>query len=206
MRPSIIAIGGLSGSGKSSLARALAAVVPTDPYPLHLNSDAVRKELAGAKPTERLAPHFYSGDFSEKTYREMLDRAKRALNNRQTVILDATFLKPETRHAVEALASQARAPFFGVWLDSDPKVLRARIAARAGANQDVSDATPAVLDMQLQEDPGDMAWSRFETDRAGSEILHAVLGHIGVQGPKRLGSPDGNTPARKQPPRGPAPG
>jgi uncharacterized protein len=63
-RPVAIALCGVSGSGKSFLARVLAERSGF----AHLDSDVVRKELAGLEPSQRADPVYYSGEFSRRTY------------------------------------------------------------------------------------------------------------------------------------------
>ena len=74
----IVVVFGLMGSGKSSRSRALAASLN---WPV-IHSDAVRKTLAGLKPTDRVPVEFgqgiYDEDFSTRTYDEMLRHAESA--------------------------------------------------------------------------------------------------------------------------------
>ena len=66
------------------------------------------------------------------------------------VILDATFMDAGERAMVEALAAEAGVRFAGVWLQSDPDLLRQRVGARTG---DASDADLTVLEAQLADAP-----------------------------------------------------
>ncbi|MBI2413733.1 MAG: AAA family ATPase [Deltaproteobacteria bacterium] len=99
-RPTVIMIRGLSGTGKSTLARMIADVTNL----AILSTDNIRKELAGLKPTEKARARYgegiYSTEFTERTYIEMINRAAALLKEGRSVILDATFSK--ARHVDEA--------------------------------------------------------------------------------------------------------
>jgi aminoglycoside phosphotransferase family enzyme/predicted kinase len=152
--PRLLAVGGLSGSGKSTYARAAAPTLGT--AAAIVRSDEVRKRLWGVGPTERLPSHAYAAGESERVYARMLTEAAALLAAGRSVVLDGVFLRQEERAAVERLAAERGVAFEGVWLQADPEVLRARVEARSG---DASDATPAVVDAQLARDPGPMRWA-----------------------------------------------
>ncbi len=159
-QPRLLAIGGLSGSGKSSLALALASACAPPPGAVVLRSDVLRKRLMGVDPEVRLEETAYSAEMTERTYLVLYDLAQRALAAGQSVIADAVFARPEQRTAIEAVAAYCRRPFDGLWLESPPEVLRQRIAGR---RNDASDATVAVLEKQLALPLGEIAWSRLDT-------------------------------------------
>ena len=157
--PTLTAIGGLSGTGKTTLARRLAPSLGAAPGALVLRSDEIRKRLAGVGPTDKLPKAAYGPGMSEHVYGEMLAIARRALAAGRGVILDAVFLEPAERATASALAGDAFVPFQGVWLQGDPAELRRRLAGRSG---DASDADAAVLDEQLTRDPGPIDWLRLD--------------------------------------------
>ncbi len=160
--PKLIAVGGLSGSGKSTFARALAPRLEPSPGAVVLRSDEVRKRLWRRAPTERLPPEAYSREASAQVYAAMFQAAGECLAAPWPVILDAVFLRPGERAAAEALAAHAGVPFEGVWLHAEPDTLRSRVAGRQG---DASDADLGVLESQLALDPGEIGWTR---DAAGA--------------------------------------
>ncbi|MBI5454292.1 MAG: AAA family ATPase [Deltaproteobacteria bacterium] len=106
-RPTVIIMRGLSGTGKSTLARMIADVTNL----AILSTDNIRKVLAGLKPTDKARAKYgegiYSTEFTERTYIEMIDRAAALLAQGRSVILDATFSK--ARHAEEARMSALKA-------------------------------------------------------------------------------------------------
>ncbi len=158
--PRLVAVGGLSGSGKTSLARLLAPELGAAPGALHLRSDVLRKTLAGVGETVRLPEAAYSRAAGDAVYRAMLDKAQLALKAGQSVIMDAVFARAEERAAVEQAARNIGVPFTGLWLQAAPETLTARVEAR---RNDASDATAAVVEQQLSYELGQMDWTSVET-------------------------------------------
>ncbi|MBS0408869.1 MAG: AAA family ATPase [Proteobacteria bacterium] len=166
----LIALGGVSGTGKTTLARLVAPGVGAAPGAVILRSDEVRKRLKGLGPTEAAPASAYSREEMQAAYAAMLAEAQTALKAGRSVILDATYMDGANRDAVGAMAARLGVPFDGVWLTAPAAVLEARVAARRG---DASDATVAVLRQQLARDPGPMTWRAVdasETDAAAAAI------------------------------------
>ncbi len=158
---SLSAVGGLSGSGKSTWARRVAPTLGAPPGAVVLRSDEIRKRLWGRAPAERLPAEAYGPGSSERVYGRMLDEAKIALGAGCAVVLDAVFLRPQERAAAETLARACGAAFEGVWLEAPAPVMAARIQARTG---DASDADRRVLEEQLARDPGAITWRKVASD------------------------------------------
>ena len=87
----MVAVGGLSGVGKSALARALAPEIGRAPGALWLRSDLERKAMFGVEETVRLPTSAYSSDITRDVYERLIDKARIALQAGQAVLLDATF-------------------------------------------------------------------------------------------------------------------
>ena len=155
--PRLMAVGGLSGSGKTTTALRLAPEIGRTPGAVVVRSDVERKRLAGVPLEERMPAGSYTPDASAKTYAAMFERAERVLRVGHSVVLDAVFAKPEERDAAEALARKVGVLFEGLWLDIPKDVAQARVAARKG---DASDATPAVVDRQFGYNLGEIRWRR----------------------------------------------
>jgi len=141
-RSMVVAIGGLMGTGKTTLARALAPELGPAPGALVLRSDEVRKRLEHVRPEDRLPPSAYTAVSHQRTDAALLDNARDAIGGGHAVVVDATFLDPGLRERIAAVARRAGAPFLGLWLHAPPAELEHRVAARLG---DASDATVAVL-------------------------------------------------------------
>jgi aminoglycoside phosphotransferase family enzyme/predicted kinase len=166
--PVLHAVGGLSGSGKSTRARQTAPDLGAPPGAVVLRSDEIRKRLWGRAPREPLPPEAYAPGQSERVYGRMLDEARTALAAGRSVILDAVFLKPEERDAAEALAGEAGVAFDGLWLEVAPEVATQRLDARTG---DASDADARVLQEQLTRDPGQVRWTQSLLPQEGEGLL-----------------------------------
>ncbi|MCA3559756.1 MAG: AAA family ATPase [Aestuariivirga sp.] len=173
--PMLLCIGGLSGSGKSTVAAALAPFLGAAPGAIHVRSDVERKVLAGVPETERLPAESYSLQASFEVYAACLARAEKALAARHSVVLDAVFARPDERAAAAELARRTRAHFAGVWLDAPRETLAARVAARSG---DASDATAEVVDAQLRYDLGPMDWPRVDAGGTAAQTLLRLRGTV----------------------------
>ncbi|HWT09327.1 MAG TPA: AAA family ATPase, partial [Roseomonas sp.] len=171
--PRLVAIGGLQGTGKSTLARAIAPALGRCPGALVLRTDEARKRRFGLAPEQRLPPEAYEETVSRAVHAEVFTMAGAALAGGQAVVLDAVFLDPAQRAAAETVARDAGIPFDGLWLEAPIDVLRARIAGRSG---DASDATEAVLLRAAAVDPGPVTWHRLVADQGAVVAACATLG------------------------------
>ena len=150
-RAALIAIGGLSGTGKSTLGRALAPGVGPVPGAIHLRSDLERKGLHGVEETERLGSGAYTKEANRKVYATLRTKAREVLAAGHAALVDAVFARPEERAEIEAVAAELGVAFRGLWLEAPPSKLLDRVGARIG---DASDATPDVVRQQLAGDTG----------------------------------------------------
>jgi predicted kinase len=175
--PRLIAIGGLSGSGKSTIARALAPTFGTRPGARVLRSDVIRKRLWGVMPESRLPSAAYAPDVSRRVYDAILERAAAALRAGYCAIIDAVSLGKEERRSFAFLAEQARVPFSGIWLGAAPEIMVARLGAR---HDDASDASAEVLGQQLQRDPGPIDWPQVDVGGGREASLAAVRHALGL--------------------------
>lgn len=167
--PLAVAVGGLPGTGKSTLARALAPALGAAPGAVILRSDEIRKRQHGRAPEERLPPEAYTPAASAAVFERLAGDMAEALAAGQSAIADATFLDPAHRALAEAAAARAGLRLRGLWLTAPMPVLEARVAARASAAEaDASDATLAVL--RAARDPGAGDWTAVDaTDGAAAE-------------------------------------
>ena len=158
--PRLMAIGGLSGSGKTTQALRRAPEIGRAPGAVVVRSDVERKRLAGIALEDRMPAGSYTPEASARTYAAMLARAERVLRAGHSAVLDAVFAREPERHAAEALAAKLGVPFKGLWLDVPKEVAQARVAARHG---DASDATPAVVEQQYGYDLGEIEWRKLSS-------------------------------------------
>ncbi len=176
LRPRLLAVGGLSGSGKSRMGRELAPFLAV-PGAAVVRTDALRKQLMGVSVHDRLGPDGYSREVSARTYRRLLETCAHLLDAGHSVVADAVFAKPEQRKDIERVAREAGVRFDGLWLEAPPEVARDRIRARTG---NASDATVEVLDQQLSYDVGPMSWTRIDTSGSKDDALTAGRKALGV--------------------------
>jgi len=174
--PVLLAIGGLQGSGKTCLARALAPGLGALPGALHLRSDEIRKRLAGVAPEDRLAAGFYTPGANARVNAALLDAAAAALAAGHAVIADSVFLHPGQRHAIEAVARAAHRPFHAAWLTVPLETALARVAGRVG---DASDAGPEVLRAAAALETGVITWPALDASDGGA-VLSALQARLGV--------------------------
>ena len=175
VQPRLIAIGGLSGTGKTTLAAAIAPALGRAPGALHLRSDVERKRLFAVADTARLPAGAYQPDISATVHVTLNDLAETALCAGQAVIVDATHQRPEERDAITAVAARAGVPFLGLWLDAPVEVLVRRVQERWG---DASDATASVVASQAKEVIGVLAWRRLDANQTLDALKAATLGLV----------------------------
>lgn len=158
--PRLIAIGGFSGSGKSSIAHEMAPCLGLAPGARVLRSDVLRKQLHGAGRHQHLPASAYGETADREVYQGLRTAAAAALARGCTVIVDAVFARPGDRTALRETAEQAGVPFTGLWLEAPDEVLRSRLQHRP---RGVSDADLHVLHQQLRRGHGLLDWHRIDT-------------------------------------------
>lgn len=170
----LVAVGGLSGSGKTTVARAIAPSLDA----VVIRSDTVRKQLAGVAPEERLGADFYRPEMTARVYRRMLVDARRALAAGASVILDATFTEPAMSRAAAALAASRNASFDGVWLEAPAATLGARVSAR---QRDASDADASVVARQVEaHSRAPAGWRTVDAAGVPGEVARRVAAYLGA--------------------------
>jgi predicted kinase len=179
--PQLLAIGGVSGTGKSTLAVHLAPYAGLPLGARVLRSDVIRKQLHGIPLETHLPESAYTLEQTAQVYDALRRETERLLAAGCTVIADATFLDTAERDAIRAVADRCRVPFAGLWLDAPDAVLASRLAARIG---DASDATPAVLERQRRCATTPANWAGFACGCPATTLVFRALRHLG-----RLGWP-----------------
>jgi aminoglycoside phosphotransferase family enzyme/predicted kinase len=174
--PRLIAIGGLSGTGKSTLAYGLGPRLAGAPGARVLRSDILRKRMMGVAPETPLPEEAYDAAASRAVYARLGEEASTLLQGGRSVILDAVFLRPEERAAAEAVARDIGVGFQGLWLEAAPEAMAARIEDR---RHDASDATVEILRRQLTLPAGAVTWRRLDAGGPPAAVLAAAVQMIG---------------------------
>ena len=182
-RPRLVVTMGLSGSGKSTVARLLADGIGA----VWLRSDVERKRLHGLAPTERPQPGspLYSADATRRTYARLGELAETLLAAGLPVVVDAACLRGDERETLRALAGRCGAAWSLVACSAGPERLQARIAARQTRGDDPSDATVEVLALQqrVQEPltPDELRHAVQVTNDGELQALEAQVARLAVQ-------------------------
>jgi hypothetical protein len=172
---------GVSGSGKTWLARQLAPALGA----VHLRSDLERRRIAGLDARQRsgsgLGEALYTDAMGVATYARLRACAAEALAGALPVIVDATFQRRDQRAQFARLAAEHAAPVWLVCCHAPRAVLEARVAARAAAGTDASEADRAVLALQeARFEPIGTAENLrvVEADTTAADVLSRVLSQV----------------------------
>lgn len=152
---------GLSGSGKSTVARRIAAKKPF----LIIRSDALRKHITGVPLYEKGPERIYNSEISRTTYDKLIDLAEYLTGFGVSVLLDAKFDKRKWRSKAMKLAKQKQLDYKIVYCKADPDELKNRLIERS---VDVSDADASLIDQQVRSFEG------FSSEEEGY-VLDAAL-------------------------------
>ena len=180
--PQLIAIGGLSGSGKTTVARAIAPQVGAFPGAVHLRSDLERKAYFNVPPFEKLPASAYQPQVSDKVYRIMRTKAQLALAAGQAVVLDAVHATHDERKMAEAVAADVGCAFTGIWLDADTALRVERVGHRG---QDASDADVLVAEKQDDMQLGEMTWRQVDAGQTVSDLVAQICAGLDAKRPKK---------------------
>lgn len=179
--PLLIAVGGLSGTGKTTLGKMLAPRTGAPPGAIHLRSDVERKRIAGVAETVRLGPEHYTEAKSTAVYARLRKMARRALRSNFPVIVDAVFLEPSERSAMAAVAQSTGVPFIGLWLTASNETAQHRVENR---QHDASDATSSIVARQAARPLGSIDWRIIAADGPKDATLSAAVANLRSMAPR----------------------
>src|SRR4029077_21284969 len=175
--PKFIAVGGLSGTGKTRLARALAPHLAPMTSAVIVRSDVERKTLFGAGESEKLPEAAYAPAVTARVYGAIADKARRIVAAGHSAVVDAVFAQPQERDALAAAANAAKVPLQGLFLTAD---LATRIARVGGRRHDASDADAAVAATQESYDLGALTWPKIDASGTVEATLRGTLAALSL--------------------------
>ncbi|MDJ0921325.1 MAG: AAA family ATPase [Henriciella sp.] len=168
-KPVAIAIGGLSGSGKSTIAKRLAPLLPGALGARVLRSDVIRKQAKKIERDQRLTgAEDYSLERRHDVYEAMFAKAARTFSTGASVILDATFQHSNTR---DAAGTELGAHLQGIWLDAP---LALRLQRIAGRPKGVSDADETVARSQIDPERLEAGWQRIDASGSPDQVVARI--------------------------------
>jgi uncharacterized protein len=166
--PVLVAVGGLSGTGKSLLARMLAPALEPMPGAVIVRSDVERKALFGQSETDKLPGSAYTDEVTARVYATLGEKARRIVAAGHAVIVDAVFARPDERAAIASATEAAGVPLQGLFLTADTATRLRRVGGRIG---DASDADVAVAQAQERYALGDLAWATVDASDTPAATL-----------------------------------
>ena len=175
--PLLVAIGGLSGTGKSVLARALAGRIGSPPGAVIIRSDVIRKQLFGVGETTRLPEAAYAADVTARVYGLLSRATQRVLTQDCPVVLDAAYLLETERTEIVRLATTCGVRFVGLFLTADLATRLTRIEQR---KDDASDATKDVARKQETFEIGTVDWPIVDASGTPEQSLRSALTFLAV--------------------------
>jgi predicted kinase len=170
--PTVIAVTGLSGTGKTAVARAIAGELNLRV----VSSDAVRKSLFEIKEEHQYGVGPYNADASLLTYRTMFERGRELLGREGGVVLDATFRRNADRELAREMAAEAGAQWRIIECQLPRELVRERLERREALREGLSDATWETYLRQRSEfepfDDRDIPLLKLETNRDLGVLAH----------------------------------
>lgn len=169
--PTLTAIGGYSGSGKSTVAAAVAPCLGAAPGARIVSSDRFRKRLYGVAARTRLPADAYRAEVSDRVYAELAETAERVLRCGRSVIADAVLDRQADRERIAGVAERTGVAFRGLWLDAPAKMLIERVLHR---RNDPSDATSDVVAMQIARGGAPADWTMIPANAEATSVASAA--------------------------------
>ena len=172
-KPVIIACGGLSGSGKSRIAREISGKMCPAPGGIILRDDVIKKQITGLVPHQKFDKTNDSPAFQKIVYDVLRQQAETAIKTGSCVIVDAMFDNEEERKSFADLAHRMQVPFIGLWMDAPLSVRKERVRRRKRTPSDVRKVQE--LESQLNLKTGKITWHKINTNQIKEETIEQVV-------------------------------
>lgn len=176
--PRLVVVGGLIGTGKSTVARSLAEALGA----AWLRTDEIRLGEFGRyrRGGGGFAAGLYAPRVSALVYRRLIQRARALIHRGGCVVCDGTFSKALGREALRRLAARHRASFHFIECVAPRAVALRRVARRAQAGADLSEARPEHYDrlragFESARPWRASYWTRLSTAPSRKRVHAAVL-------------------------------
>ncbi len=179
-KPTLIACGGLSGSGKSRIAREIGGQLNPAPGAVILRDDIIKKQMRGCALDDHMDETYDSPAYEKVVYDVLRQQAKTALQCGSCVIVDALFYNYQERQAIEELAKTMNIPFVGIWVDAPLDVRTQRVMTRKRNPSDVCNR--AELERQLRLETGDILWHKIDSNQERQQTIDDALNILKNQG------------------------
>ena len=181
-RPLVIAVGGLAGTGKSTLAAAIAESLGAE----LLRTDVLRQELFGAEPhAAEIDGGIYSPAARGRVYEALFEGARSLRRRGIACVLDGTFAALNELECARACANEQRGDFLAVQCVCRPELAHERIRGRLAAGSDASEARPEIHDFQRlrwEAWPAEVPQARIYTEQPldvqGELVLAALRSYL----------------------------
>ncbi len=161
--PVIYVFFGMIATGKSTLSQGWAWHKQLRCY----NSDWVRKEMAGINPTESqrksVDTGIYTKEFSQKTYKTLLERAEARIKQGDSVILDASYQYTQDRQDVKELANDLNCQVYFILCQCPEAEMKRRMDMREKDPAAISDGRWEIYQKQKKrfQAPDELAASEL---------------------------------------------
>jgi predicted kinase len=147
-RPSMLVVFGLSGTGKSTLAKKLAESLDVDV----LSTDHIRRTMIGTSLSPaNYGEGLYSADSRNQVYDELFRQAGAILDKSQSLILDGTFSSRELRSRARRLSICHGADVLFVLCECSKDTSLSRIQTRLEQSHSESEARADLYESQARD-------------------------------------------------------
>lgn len=173
----LLALAGLSGSGKTTVAREVVKELRDkhDVDIVVLEADPIRKEILGVSPTTRLDKDAYSWEVTKKVIAEMDQRTEDLFAEGKSVVWTSILVQERQRKEKQEFAEKNGVNFVGIWLEAPEHVLLERVEQRSREDNDASDAGVDIVKRQIERQQKVTDWPKVDAGQSVTEVAKQVV-------------------------------